>query len=94
MFDWYHKDRRFDVSLVSSINLKLLLLLLLAPVFTRLRDAFLEFSSSKVALDGVLQCTPGKIKNFISIASSIIKLLLKWPRRCEWRVRSAEKASV
>ena len=55
---------------------------------------FLEFSSSKVALDGVLQCTPGKIKNFISIASSIIKLLLKWPRRCEWRVRSAEKASV
>ena len=29
MFDWYHKNRRFDVSLVSSINLNILLLLLL-----------------------------------------------------------------
>ena len=28
MFDWYHKNRRFDVSLVSSINLNILLLLL------------------------------------------------------------------
>ena len=24
MFDWYHKNRRFDVSLVSSINLNIL----------------------------------------------------------------------
>ena len=58
---------------VRSVVMKLgggamMLMPKLAPVFTRLRDAFLEFSSSKVALDGVLQCTPGKIKNFISIA--------------------------